>query len=139
MGTRMRVLALAGFALTASGAAAYRGATPADLYDLLVGAPALSEELDAHIDAARGCNLAKEEVVRELAAGRIILAEAADRFERLDAVRYEALGLPRPSRGRAQAYRRVIEWASRRMPPGALARLEQERARLEAPSHLKVP
>jgi hypothetical protein len=136
MGTRTRVLALAlaGFALAVTAVAAWHGAAPADLYDLLVGAPARSEELDAHIDAARDSILAKEEVVRELVAGRLTLAEAADRFERLDARRYEALGLPRPSRGRAQAYCRVIEWASRRMSARALARLEQERARLEAPS-----
>jgi hypothetical protein len=130
---RLLALALAGAALVVAAAASWRGAALTDLYEVLVSQPAFSEELDAHVEAARLCNAGKQEVIAELGAGRLTLAEAADRFERIDARRYEALGLPRPPRGRAQAYRRVIEWASRRMPPGALARLEQERATSRCP------
>jgi hypothetical protein len=134
MGTRLRVLALAlaGFALAVSAVAACPGAAPADLYDLLVGQPALSEEFDAHIDAVRLTIDGKEEVTRELVAGRLILAEAADRFERLDARRFESLGLPRPSRGRASVppRHRVGQQADVGPGPGAPG---------AGASHLKVP
>jgi hypothetical protein len=139
MGAKMRLLALAlaGAALVV--AVASRHTALADLYDALVGAPALSEELDGYVEAARRCNAGKGEVIAELGAGRLTLAEAAQRFERLDAARYEARGLAPPPRGRAEAHRRVIDWARPRLPAGAVARLEQECVRLAVASRPKVP
>jgi hypothetical protein len=108
----------------------------ADLHRLLVSEPALEEELDTRLQAVRLCEAGKEEAVGELLAGRLTLAEAADRFQLLEARRDEGTG--RPPRDRAAALRAVIRWASTRLTGGpneqaeALARLEHELARLAA-------
>jgi hypothetical protein len=127
-------LALAVAALAVAAAAFFSGG----LLDVLVGAPALGAKLDAHIEAVRRCHLGKEEVIAELAAGRLALAEAADRFARLEARRDEVRG-EGPRLTRSEMYGQVIQWARARMPAEALARLEQERARLEASDRPKGP
>jgi hypothetical protein len=83
----------------------------------------------------RLCIAGKEEVIRELIAGRLTLAEAADRFGRLEARRD---GVPVTAKGRSELCEDVIQWARAQLPGGpreqaeVAARLERERARLEA-------
>jgi hypothetical protein len=137
--TRLLALALAGASLAVAGGASWNATTSNDLYEALVGQLALSEELDAHVEAARRHNAGKEEVITELGDGRLTLAEAAGRFERLDARLQEDLGLPPPAGGRAEAVGLVIKWADVRLPAEAVARLEQERARLEASDRTTAP
>src|SRR5262245_5298747 len=74
-----------------------RTAPLADLYLVLVAEPALSDALDARLQAVAQCKAGKDEVTRELIAGRISLAEAADRFERLDARRDEGQEVAQPA------------------------------------------
>jgi hypothetical protein len=101
------------------------------------------EALETRTEATVRCLEGKGEVTRELIAGRLTLAEAADRFERLsdqlDDARDDVPGAHRAAaNNRSAMYGHVIRWvevalASRpRQSAEVLARLEREQARLEA-------
>jgi hypothetical protein len=100
--------------------------------------------LDGRREMARRCLEGKQQACDELIAGRLTLAEAADRFERLDALlddgQDELAGAFTGVRGRAEAAASVIHWVStsRHVAPArraeVLARLQRERARLTGAS-----
>jgi hypothetical protein len=114
-----------------------------DVYRLLIAEQARSDALETRVDAALRSIHAKEEISAELIAGRMTLAEAADRFERL-AERFDDSPGELPAEYRAAAgdraavYAEVIGWVKvslqgrPREQAEVVARLERERARLEA-------
>ena len=103
----------------------------ADLHKLLLAEPPRQAALEARADAVRQCLERKDEVVREVASGRLGLAEAAARFERLDA----ELGGPSL---RLAPVDLVLRWAAAahkdrpRERAALLARLQREREALLA-------
>src|SRR5262245_54458862 len=121
---------VAGLGLAAVAAARWLTAGPGLAEDLRVLAEgaALSASIEARSAAARRCAAGKEEVIAELAAGRLSLGEAAERFGRLEAQREE---LPE---GRGRLYDDVLVWVANSpvVPAGQreelLARLQRERA-----------
>jgi hypothetical protein len=125
------------------GGPALFGADFGDIYRLLMAEQARGGALDTRVDGALHSIDAKHEIAAELTAGRMTLAEAADRFERLagmmDDGQDDLLGPYRTAAGdRPAIYRQVIRWVEvslqdqPREQAEVVARLERELARLEA-------
>jgi hypothetical protein len=123
------------------GGASLFAAVTDDVCALLLKERLLSEALDARSEAFLCCRRGRQEVCDELIAGRLTLAEAAERFERLSDELYHGVAVPselRTASGRSGAYRHVIRWVGMalvnrpREQAELVARLERERARLEA-------
>jgi hypothetical protein len=101
-----------------------------------------SEALDARDEASRRCNQGKAAVTAEVIAGRLSLAEAAERFARHGALlegNAAGVGAYRGPAGEQAVCRNVITWASAALPTGSsqraavLARLEAEYQALFTP------
>lgn len=112
----------------------------ADLFRLLVREPARTGAMDARYALLRKIREDKGQVVAELVAERLTLAEAAERFERLEEQLAETADegvIPtRRLEGRAELCRCVLEWArdalrDRADGPARLAQLRGELSRLE--------
>jgi hypothetical protein len=86
----------------------------------------------------RRCREGKQQACDELIAGRLTLAEAAERFERLDALlddgQDELAGAFTGVRDRAAATASVIRRVATARRAEALARLQRERARMNGAS-----
>ena len=94
--------------------------------------------LDARREMTGRCLAGKREACAELIAERMTLVEAADRFERLDALlddgQDEVAGTFRRVSGRSEAIASVMHWVSRTVDDArraeVLGRLERERDQL---------
>jgi hypothetical protein len=101
-----------------------------------------AEALDARDEATRRCNQGKQAVTEQVVAGRLSLAEAAERFAELGQLldgHGGVVGAYKAPVGAQAVCRNVITWVSAALPAGSsrraavLARLEAEYRALFGP------
>jgi hypothetical protein len=119
------------------GGPALFGADFGAIYRLLVEEQNRGAELEARDEVVMRCLDGKAEATREVIAGRLTLAEAAARFERLSGMLADGEDdLSGPDR--SAMYDHVIRWVAVALPNDpdrraqVLGRLQRERTRLEA-------
>src|SRR5262245_60011952 len=125
------------------GGPALFGADFEEVYRMLIAEQVRGEALETRDGAILRCLEGKQGVTAALIAGRLTLAEAAERFERLtgllDDGQDDVLGAYQSAgTDRSELYRNVILWVKvtlhdkPRERAEVIDRLERERARLEA-------